>query len=141
MESQNVSAQLYFKQLPGQEGNSDSDANIEYAFQKQLDLSEYYKSKGVFESMKKDYMDKTMEGSVTPEEPVRIAQPVKPVLTPTPPDIKVGPRDFINKSSFGKSSKSKSNFGVNYFTTAIVILVALAIFWIYYLCKKKIIKN
>ena len=49
MDTQNVSAQLYFKQLENIDGNAQSDASIENTFQKQLDLSEYYKSKNVFE--------------------------------------------------------------------------------------------
>jgi len=64
METQNISAQLFVKQLPQAQLASfdgartdyntnnlttsvnypDSDRNIEEAFQKQLDLSDYYKS-------------------------------------------------------------------------------------------------
>lgn len=81
MNTQNVSAQLYVKQLTpdpqaGLYGcdsqtypylstcidNVETDANIENAFQKQLDLSEYYKSPEVFEVMKEKYSDRTMEG-------------------------------------------------------------------------------
>jgi len=110
MESQNVSAQLYFKQLANIEGNADSDASIENTFQKQLDLSEYYKSKYVFESMKKDYMDKTMEGSEAPYPDVPVAKQMTPNLVPTEIKVPVGPRDFLNKkSTFGATSSNNNN--------------------------------
>ena len=129
MDTQNVSAQLYFKQLENIDGNAQSDASIENTFQKQLDLSEYYKSKNVFESMKKDYMDKTMEGSDTPELEVPIARATPPVLTPTPNKIPVGPRDFINKgikSTFGASSSKSNNMFIY-----IIILLAIGGFFLF----------
>ena len=129
MESQSVSAQLYFKQLTNETGNAESDASIENAFQKQLDLSEFYKSKNVFETMKKDYMDKTMEGSVTPELEVPIAKATPPVLTPTPANIQVGPRDFLNKrikSTFGESSSKSNNMFIY-----IIILLAIGGFFLF----------
>ena len=122
METQNVSSQLFTKQLkPGERAgssgckesidnkffttcinDSDSDVAIENAFQKQLDLTEYYKGPAVFDAMKKNYMDQTLD---YPEAPV-----VKPVARIPPPVsvtpmTTVGPTDFLNKSikeSFGK---------------------------------------
>lgn len=62
METQNVSAQLFVKNLPkNSEINLESDTQIENAFQKQLDLTEYYKSPNVFDAMKKQFQDQTME--------------------------------------------------------------------------------
>jgi hypothetical protein len=113
METQNVSAQLYFKQLPEDKSaasyncqntypnlstcvnNVETDTAIENAFAKQLKLSEYYKSPEVFGVMKRDFMDKTMEHE---NEPV---QPIKSSVYPTPPPvaqkIPVGPTDFLKK--------------------------------------------
>jgi len=129
MESQSVSAQLYFKQLSNQQGDPESDKSIEEAFQKQLDLSEYYKSKYVFDTMKRDYMDKTMEGSDTPPEPVPVAQPTTPPITATPKDIKVG-TTFPQKSSFGAS---KSTFGSN----GMCILILVVLLGLFFLLMKK----
>lgn len=140
VESQSVSAQLYYKQLPNQPGNPDSDATIENAFQKQLDLSEYYKSKPVFEAMKKDYMDKTMEGSVAPDEPVPISRPIKTELIPTPNNIPVGPRDFINKGIKSTFGATKSGFSITPMNIAMVILVCLVAYWLYFLAKRIIKK-
>jgi hypothetical protein len=135
METQNVSAQLYFKQLPedpsaGKFGCNETgavlstcvndlqtDAQIENAFQSQLNLSEYYKSPFVFNTMKKDYMDKTMEGSNTPV-PQEVNGNIPPPPIPTAPMTTVGPRDFLNKliqkSTFaGKKPSGKSRFGSN----------------------------
>ena len=146
--SQNVSAQLYFKQLPadpktGQYGCSDTgavlstcvndldtDAQIENAFQKQLDLSEYYKSPGVFDSMKHDYMDKTMEGSNTPakQEVTNNAPQLPP---PTPLDIPSGPVNFLqNKSSFGSTS--------NTLMYLMIFIVLAALFYFFYLKKRMV---
>jgi hypothetical protein len=146
METQNVSAQLYYKQLPadpasGQYGcfktgdflstcatDNDTDANIENAFQSQLILSEYYKSPMVFNTMKQDYMDKTMEGSNTPQvhEQPYISQ-APPVVTPV--KIPVGPRDFLSKSNFGSSGGG----------IAILIFIILIIILVFYLKTKNII--
>lgn len=107
MDTQNVSAQLYFKQLPVDPNANEvqSDAEIENAFQKQLDLSEFYKSPEVFEAVKRDFMEQTMEGK---EDPVKIKPP-----TQEPPSIPlnttVGPTDFLYtyiKEGFGSNSTS-----------------------------------
>jgi hypothetical protein len=81
METNNISAQLYKKQLAGdpdagkfgcvnQYGedlqtcvdDTNSKYQIENAFQSQLDLSDAYKSKQVYEKMKNMFHDQTMEG-------------------------------------------------------------------------------
>jgi len=125
MDTQNVSAQLYIKQLSpdpkaGLYGcdsqtypylstcvdNIITDKAIENAFQQQLDLSEYYKSPEVFDVMKKEYTDRTMEGEN--EAKPQITPPSIPAMTPIPPMIPVGPTDFLknmlNISSFGAMS-------------------------------------
>jgi hypothetical protein len=114
MDTQNVSAQLYFKQLPmdpnsGMYGcNSQgsqfettcvndviTDANIENAFQSQLNLDSYYKTPGVFNTMKADYMDRTLGG-----ETFQNANP--------PMELKINPAPPVpsqnSKSTFGSSS-------------------------------------
>jgi hypothetical protein len=123
METQNVSAQLYFKQLPEDRDaasyncqdtypnlstcvdNISTDAQIETAFQKQLNLSEYYKSPEVFDTMKREFTDQTMDGQ---NQPVSTEQPQpKPPAVPTV--IPVGPTDFLNKfikESFGSTTKN-----------------------------------
>jgi hypothetical protein len=118
MDTQNVSAQLYFKQLPLDNAAASynctnvpsglstcvdpvsSDRQIETAFQQQLDLSEYYKSPQVFDAVKRQYMDQTMENKNTPVPFVRKKK--------TPPRIPlklpVGPTDFLRnyvKEGFG----------------------------------------
>jgi len=138
METQNISAQLYNKQLPPDlaQGsyNCDStypdlstcvksvksDAEIENAFQQQLNLNEYYKSPEVFASMKKDFMDQTMEGENTPATNLT-PEPLPPVV---PTVIPVGPTDFLNKfikESFGMSGLS--TFGI--IIALIAVIVAL----------------
>ena len=128
MEVQNISAQIFTKQLPPAERASsygckndfttnyyttcvdyiDSDTMIENAFQKQLDLSDYYKSKQLFNSMKQQFADQTMEGMYnTPKQRFPIKQEeysgsVEPILP-------VGPRDTlfpsISLSNINNSTK------------------------------------
>ena len=152
--SQNVSAQLYFKQLPadpkaGQFGCSDTgdvlstcvndlstDAQIENAFQKQLDLSEYYKSPSVFNTMKSEYMDKTMEGSNTPlKQETNCNTP--PKLVPTPPNIHSGP-DIPVGPTFKKSTFGKSTFGStsNNFLMILALFTVLAVLLYFFYFKK-----
>ena len=150
METQNVSAQLYFKQLPedpkaGSFGcnqtssdlstcvnDHDTDTSIENAFQQQLDLSEYYKSPSVFGAMKKDYMDKTMENQNV-SAPQEVGDNKPPLLNPTPENIPVGPRDFLNKNGL----TGKSNFGSTTTNVLIFDVIGLAIFIYFYLTYLK----
>lgn len=135
METQNVSAQLYNKQLPSDQaaGNYNcevtypylstcvddvkTDTQIENAFQDQLNLSEYYKSPGVFNAIKRDFMDQTMENENTPVAGVK----PEPTPPPVPVKIPVGPTDFLNKfikESFGSSDN---------ISTILIILLIIAI--------------
>jgi hypothetical protein len=143
METQNISAQLFVKQLPQAQLASfdgaktdyntnylntsvnypDSDKNIEEAFQKQLDLSDYYKSSQVFDTMKKIF--DTNEGTfnttseILPDKDLKKNSFNKPIMP-------VGPRDTVfekvdslvnkakeySKESFGNVNKnSKESFG------------------------------
>ena len=140
METQNISAQLFVKQLPQAQLASfdgaktdyntpylntsvnypESDRNIEEAFQKQLDLSDYYKSSKVFDKMKQVF--DTNEGNfntttnIVPDRNLKKNPFNKPILP-------VGPRDsvfdepndsLVNKAkeSFGNIKKySKESFG------------------------------
>jgi hypothetical protein len=144
MNTQNVSAQLYVKQLTpdpqaGLYGcdsqtypylstcvdNVETDANIENAFQKQLDLSEYYKSPEVFEVMKTKYMDKTMEGEKTAKPQINFTSLPAPIIAPTL--IPSGPTDFLKKmlkSSFGAMSNNMNDiFGILIVILIIVVVV------------------
>jgi hypothetical protein len=123
MDTQNVSAQLYFKQLPiDQTANeTQSDAEIETAFQKQLDLSEFYKSSNVFDAVKRDFMDKTVEGQESPPEITPVAPPLPPSI---PVNKTVGPTDFLYtyiKEGFG----SNFNLFLIFLIAAIIIIAYL----------------
>ena len=145
MNTQNVSAQLYVKQLTpdpqaGLYGcdsqtypylstcvdNVATDANIENAFQKQLDLSEYYKSPEVFKVMKAKYMDKTMEGEKT--ESIKVPNLPAPIIAPTL--IPSGPTDFLKKmlkSSFGAMSNNMNDiFGI----LVVILIIGVVIYGI-----------
>jgi hypothetical protein len=147
MDTQNVSAQVYFKQLPpdpgaGQFGCNETgdvlstcvndvqtDSQIETAFQSQLDLSEYYKSPYVFDTMKRDYMDKTMEGSNTPvAQEVDNVPPPPPI--PTPMMIPSGPTDFLKKKTKGKSffGEESKNLSLLFVLFLIISLILLFVF-------------
>jgi LPXTG-motif cell wall-anchored protein len=165
METQNISAQLFNKQLPlAQEATFtgckrdlntnylttcvdyiDSDKNIEDAFQKQLDLSDYYKSVQVFDKMKEIF--NTNEGIFdTSKETVNTTNTTfsKPVYN-EPPILPVGPRDSIFKSltkeSFG--TVSKESFGenkennTNWFMIIGIILFVLLVAVLVYSMNKK----
>ena len=118
MDTQNVSAQLYFKQLPVDPNANEvqSDAEIETAFQKQLDLSEFYKSPEVFEAVKRDFMDQTMEGKEQPL--VEIKSPMKEPPS-VPLNTNVGPTDFLYRYI-------KEGFGSNA-TSIIIFLIVIGI--------------
>ncbi len=145
MDAQNVSAQLYFKQLPmdpnaGSYGcNSQgspyettcvndviSDANIENAFQSQLGLSEYYKTPGVYEAMKNDFMDRTLGGEMDQTE----NPPMKMDISPAPPKPS---KNFFNKSNFGLTGFEIA--GISLGSLGFILIVAF--FVVYFLIKKK----
>jgi hypothetical protein len=136
MDTQNVSAQLYFKQLPQDpaEGSYNctnvpgglstcvdsvsSDRQIEDAFQKQLDLSEYYKSPRVFDAVKRQYMDPTMENENVAKNEFVDARPEPP---PVATKIPVGPMDFLRryiKEGFGSTTD---------WTSTVLVIIAFII--------------
>ena len=129
METQNISAQLFVKQLPQAQLASfdgaktdyntnylntsvnypESDRNIEEAFQKQLDLSDYYKSVQVFDTMKKIF--DTNEGNfntttnIVPDRNLK-KNPFKGNILP------VGPRDSVfDEPNDSLVNKTKESFG------------------------------
>lgn len=148
--TQNISAQLFVKELPAAQradytgckqdfnspylttcvNNVDSDVAVENAFQKQLSLSEYYKSPDVFNTIKQDYMDKTVERHFETEE-VNLDPPRVPQVSSAKLNATVGPRDFIQngiKESFGSMHTG---------STKMIIIVALIAILLFFLLKKK----
>ena len=148
METQNISAQIFTKQLPNDKRASyygckndmltdhlttcvdyvDTDRNIENAFQEQLDLSDYYKSPSIYRKMKKTFQDQTMEGmNATEEQRFPPRPPVKG--NSETPIVPVGPRDKLfsglkSKEFFGSSGK-RDNKIFKLIMVAILILVVL----------------
>jgi len=132
---ENVAAQLFVKELPptgrayfdgAQQDfrskylttnvdNVESDTAIENAFQKQLELTEYYKSPAVFETIKNDYMSKTMDS----EYELKKVEQVTEKTGSQPIDINVG-----TKSSFGSSPKP-SGGNNNFILTMVVVFIFL----------------
>jgi len=129
METQNISAQLFVKQLPQAQLASfdgaktdyntnylntsvnypESDRNIEEAFQKQLDLSDYYKSAQVFDEMKKVF--DTNEGNFNTTTNIVSDRNLK--KNPFKGNIlPVGPRDSVfNEPNDSLVNKAKESFG------------------------------
>jgi len=111
MEVSNVSRQLYEEQLPNSsqpngfstinvntkqtvDNSYMSENNIEDAFQKQLDLSEYYKGYTPYQVIKKEYSDHTNDypeldiNNTDRELPFyskKIIEQPKPIVQETPP--------------------------------------------------------
>jgi hypothetical protein len=155
METENISVQLFNKELPISEKATyfgckndfttdylttcvdypDSDAKIENAFQKQLDLSDYYKSKQIFNTMKKQFADQTMEGmNNTSEERFPLEQ-LPETNTVDKPLLPVGPRDTLFSSIM--NSKETFGFGTTMFNyIVVIILLILLIIIIILKCKK-----
>jgi hypothetical protein len=136
MDTQNVSAQLYFKQLAPDAGENSyncttvpdglstcvdpvsSDKQIEDAFQEQLNLSEYYKSPQVFDAVKRQYMDPVMENENVPKHEFISDTPEPP---PVPTKIPVGPNDFLRRFL-------KEGFGsTNDWGSTILIIIAILV--------------
>ena len=146
METQNVSAQLFNKQLPqsalttsyGCKGGDNtctdeitSDRNIENAFQSQLNLTEYYKSPNVFDTMKKYYTDQTID--VNPE-PVISEKPSQIILPPPLPALQSAPVVPTSISKYSKESfgETGTNFNFYFFTSMVVLIIFLLAALIYY---------
>jgi len=129
METQNISAQLFVKQLPQAQLASfdgartdyntnhlttsvnypDSDRNIEEAFQKQLDLSDYYKSVQVFDKMKQVF--DTNEGTFNTTATIPVDRDLKKNLFSNN-ILPVGPRDSVyNEPNDSLVNKAKESFG------------------------------
>ena len=143
--SQNISAQLFVKELPAANradftgckqdfssqnfttcvNNVDSDAAVENAFQSQLSLSEYYKSPEVFNTIKNNYMSQTVEGHFETEQVN---------LTPQrsmPPEVSSATMNEDLKTVF----KGKESFGLS--TSNSVFLLIIAIILGYFIYKNK----
>jgi hypothetical protein len=151
MDTQNVSAQLYLKQLPAEPSsgsfncrndtypnlstcvdNVATDAQIENAFQEQLDLSLIYKSPEIFKKTKEEFMDKTMEAQNKPVDPINQELPPPPSV---PLNKKVGSTDFLRayiKEGFGKTSGCM-------FMVVLVLVLLIAAF--YYFNKTNFFKT
>jgi hypothetical protein len=149
--SQNIGAQLFVKELPAafradftgckQDFNSgafttcvnylESDADIENAFQKQLNLSEYYKSPEVFETLKQNYMMKTMESHFE-TEPVNLnPDSGKNDVPIQQPDLSSMVQQNIKDSGIF----TKSTFGAMENSNIILFVIVLAI--LFYFFKNK----
>ena len=152
MEVNNISAQLFNQQLKPDVRASyygckddmltnhlttcvddlNSDAQLENTFQKQLDLSDFYKGQSVFDEIKKDFMDRTMDHENNPTETIpSIREPV--VTSSAKPVIEVGPRDFLFSSIFSKEFFGKKSTGK---TFLYLLLAALLIFIVVFLLIK-----
>lgn len=121
MDTQNVSAQLYFKQLPVDPNATSvqSDAEIENAFQKQLNLASYYKTPGVFKAIQNDYINKTIGYLQVPDTDTPVV-PVAQSIPATP---------WTSKSSFGSLSTGQIlgiSIGSFYVLIFILFIIALA---------------
>jgi len=144
MDTQNVSAQLYLKQLPAdrQAGsfncsdtypnlstcvdNVATDAQIENAFQDQLDLSLIYKSPEIFNKVKEQFMEKTMESENTPVSNIKRA----PMPPSVPLNKKVSSTDFLR-------AYIKEGFGATSVSIALVVLILLVLIGVIYYVNNK----
>jgi hypothetical protein len=144
METQNISVQLFNKELPISEKATyfgckndfttdylttcvdylKSDANIEDAFQKQLDLSDYYKSNQIFNTMKQQFADQTMEGMYNTSQERFPMEQLADSNTVEKPILPVGPRDTLFSSILG----SKEGFGISNTNFGIIMLVVCCVF-------------
>ena len=138
--SQNISAQLFVKELPPtaiftgckQDFNSpylttcvdnvDSDVAVENAFQSQLNLSEYYKSPYVFDTIKRDYMSKTMDSTY---ETAEVNLNREPPSGKSTPQI-ISPPVYNVKESFG-SMDNRSMY----------LIIGVAVIAVFYYLKTK----
>jgi hypothetical protein len=110
MENQNVSAQLYYEQLPDQ-------GSIEDAFQSQLDMSVHYKKPSVYNQFKKSYSDQTM--------------PLMPDQE-SGPDYESGPESVTQETS----NNSKSFFGSSGNNSKLFLFFLIIILVVYFYLKK-----
>ena len=145
--SQNISAQLFVKELPTSSqanfngckqdfsspylttcvNNVSSDRAVEDAFQKQLSLSEYYKSPYVFDTIKREYMSKTMDSSYETQEVDLGPQPITGETGSQPPDVV----DFVKTGN----DTVKESFGSMGSNNVMLILIGAVI--LYFILQKK----
>lgn len=153
METENISVQLFNKELPVSERASyfgckndfttdylttcvdypESDTNIENAFQKQLDLSDYYKSKQIFNTMKQQFADQTMEGMNNTSEERFPLEELPETNEVDKPLLPVGPRDTL----FSSIMNSKEMFGsVPMMSGGLIFVLILLVLLIVFLIRK-----
>ena len=140
MDTQNVSAQLYMKQLPNDSmessycGDSNgylntcvnatkSDAMIENAFQQQMELAEIFKSPQIFENTKNTFMNQVM-GYTEPGPVSEITQLIPRESSRRIPKETMKPSKSLPstvKESFGEMSSGTKT------ALIVVVLIILAI--------------
>ena len=143
--TQNISAQLFVKELPERAiftgcqqdfntpylttcvNNVESGREVENAFQSQLSLSEYYKSPGVFDTIKRDYMSRTMDATYETAKVDLNPEPLKNNKVSTP---QIDPINQLNslpvntlKQTFGATSDNNNLF-------ILIGLISVALFFI-----------
>jgi hypothetical protein len=150
MEVQNISAQLFTKQLPFSDratysgckqdpstnylntcvDDVKSDAAIENAFQKQLDLSEYYKSPGVFNSIKKDFMNQVMGNREEPEKVIpKKVIPKKVIPEKVIPSNSIKPLNHgLVKEGFGSTNKKGVSKKTIMYTVMSLAIIGILVF-------------
>ena len=154
--SQNIGAQLFVKELPAafradftgckQDFTSkafttcvnypQSDADVENAFQRQLNLSEYYKSPEVFNTLKQNYMMKTMDGhfETTPGNVGPESRTESSEVSSIQPDVKTSSRDIIETGIKNSGLFTKESFGAMGNSNIIIFIIVAAI--LYYFLKE-----
>jgi hypothetical protein len=145
--SQNISAQLFVKELPAAQradytgckqnfnsaefttcvNDTESDNAVENAFQKQLNLSEYYKSPEVFNTIKNNYMEKTMDSHFETEE-------VYMGPTPAPPGTASATQNIKTLNTLPIKIDTKESFGA--MDNSSMWVMIFAVIAIMYFCKK-----
>ena len=150
METRNVSAQLYYKQLPKDNAaslyncentfpnlstcvnNVETDKQLENAYQQQLNLSEIYKSPEIFKKMKEEFTNQTMEAENTPTQMVTSSVYPKPPSVPI--QIPVGPTDFLNK--FIKESFGSTSGGIPVWVYILIVAIIIGVAAFLYMKKQ-----
>jgi len=150
METRNVSAQLYYKQLPKDNAaslyncentfpnlstcvnNVETDKQLENAYQQQLNLSEMYKSPEIFKKMKEEFTEQTMEAENTPTKMVTSSVYPKPPSVPI--QIPVGPTDFLNK--FIKESFGSTSGGIPVWVYILIVAIIIGVAAFFYMKKQ-----
>jgi len=150
METRNVSAQLYYKQLPKDNAaslyncentfpnlstcvnNVETDKQLENAYQQQLNLSEMYKSPEIFKKMKEEFTEQTMEAENTPTE--MVTSSVYPKSPSIPIQIPVGPTDFLKR--FIKESFGSTSGGIPSWVYVLIVAIIIGVASFFYMKKQ-----